>query len=207
MTVTIKAISVTELNVWLDKKLPPTLHAEVRGIFSSPACTNARLSPWVYIQPPADGIWDFSLIADQRDGYWPQITVELTATLAIELPKGCVGIRVHASTNEMQYGGPSDGAGLDPRDMATQGGVDAFPWKARSLSSGVGDPFPWMLPIAPPVPMQRSNDLLGQPVSSLLGKRVRKILDGNFYTGDYVKDRVNIVFSADGLTIKNIWMG
>ncbi len=204
MTTTVKAISVTELNVSLDKKLPPTLHAEAKGVFSSPACTNARLTPWVYLQPPADGIWDFSLIADQRDGYWPQKTVELTATLAVELPEGCTGIRVHASTNDTQYGGRSDGPGFDQK---LSGGVDLFPWKTRAVSAGIGDPFPWVLPAPSIEPMQRSNDLLSHPVSTLLGKRVRKILDGNFYTGDFVKDRVNIVFSTDGLTIKNIWMG
>ena len=58
--------------------------------------------PWVYINPPEDGIWDFDFIADAPAGISiPVISYISTEPFMLETPSWLKGIRVHASTNAL----------------------------------------------------------------------------------------------------------
>jgi len=63
---------------------------------------NPRLIPWTYVQPPVDGIWDFTFVADMPDGISSDVLVPLQAEYLLEdVSEGFSGVRVHAATNNV----------------------------------------------------------------------------------------------------------
>jgi hypothetical protein len=71
--------SVTSLHLSLNKKNPPDLIIDAHGETRSNNWTNPELQPWIYVQPPPDGVYDFDVWQD--------------------LPDDVRGIRVHSETN------------------------------------------------------------------------------------------------------------
>lgn len=133
--ITVKMPKVTGLTVAWDRKLPAALHITAVGHVTQVGWRNQRLSPWVYLTEPADGIWDMELIAEV-----PKIVIglykpqDLIAYLEIDpAPRWVKGIRVHASSNVLQSGEDkqSDLAKAvskigDQKEAGDPG--DAFPW-------------------------------------------------------------------------------
>jgi hypothetical protein len=74
------------------------------GTVTSGGWSQARLSPYVYITPPADGIWDFSLQASPPAGRAPAVITPITASAVIPAPQDCwlKGVRIHASANHLE---------------------------------------------------------------------------------------------------------
>lgn len=60
--------SVNQVDLSILKSNPPQLLIDVLGMASSSGWTNARLHQRVYVQPPADGIWEFDFVADPPMG-------------------------------------------------------------------------------------------------------------------------------------------
>lgn len=87
-------------------KLPAPLGAWVAihatGEVPTTGWTAIRLSPVFYIVQPADGIWDFDMIADPPAGIAGDVVLPVAASTMIEVPAWCKGIRVRAATNKME---------------------------------------------------------------------------------------------------------
>jgi hypothetical protein len=61
--------------------------------------TGIRLSPYFYITPPADGIWDFDFIGDAPSGIVGEVVLPVSAHSVVRHPKWCKGVRIHAARN------------------------------------------------------------------------------------------------------------
>ena len=64
--------------------------------------TAIRLSPVFYIVQPADGIWDFNMIGDAPAGPAGDVVLPVAASLMVEAPDWCKGVRVHAANNKLE---------------------------------------------------------------------------------------------------------
>jgi hypothetical protein len=93
-----KILEITELNVSILESFPPQLKVLAKGTVPSAGWTNPQLIPYVYIQAPPDGIYDFDFVATPPKGVAAQVVspIRVSATLP---GQGVKGIRVHASLN------------------------------------------------------------------------------------------------------------
>jgi hypothetical protein len=94
---------ILSVDIKLLKSFPPVLAISALGQVSSSGWTNPQLSPWIYITPPADGIYDFDFIAT------PPTEISLPAFFPIaavatwpDPPTGLKGVRIHATSNAME---------------------------------------------------------------------------------------------------------
>jgi hypothetical protein len=79
------------------------------GTAPTPGWTKPELSPWVYITPPQDGIYDFSFIATPPSGIVTQVIVPIVGVGVFpNLPSWVKGVRIHASTNSKEARIPDD---------------------------------------------------------------------------------------------------
>ncbi|WP_157538870.1 hypothetical protein [Hydrogenophaga flava] len=133
------------------KSLPPLMLLHARGTVNTGGWTNGRLSPHVYVTPPADGIWDFSFIAAMPTGPSIQVcsTIE-SEVLMLSAPAWCKGVRVHASVNSIETSTAMPE--LVPASLVSMNWVP-YPWGAETQGSNsndaqnvvtaVGIAFPW----------------------------------------------------------------
>jgi hypothetical protein len=87
------------------KTKPPQINISAYGTASTPGWTQPSLVPFIYIQAPPDGIYDFSLVALPPLG--GVTTQELTplpepASLTEFTPPGFRGARIHALQNKIE---------------------------------------------------------------------------------------------------------
>lgn len=76
---------------------------QVLGTVTSGGWSPGRLSPYVYVKPPADGIWDFSLVGTPPSGSSTTVISPITASAVIpKAPTWIKGVRIHASANKME---------------------------------------------------------------------------------------------------------
>jgi len=146
-----KVLEVVSVSFVLTKSSPPGIVIHATGRVPSSGWSNGRLSPYVYLHPPADGIWDFDFIATAPSGIALTVMSPIDAVQAIHpSPAWCKGVRIHAGSNTME----SKNADLDESKLSvlnwvpypwatnastilntkgavTQGGVDGFPWSAN----------------------------------------------------------------------------
>lgn len=104
---------INSVDFMLLKSNPPSLVILAQGKASTTGWTNLRLEPWVYTQPPPDGIWDFDFVGDP-----PTATNLKYLTPAIAAPyiwegwswKELRGVRVHSITNQLmaEVGAPAE---------------------------------------------------------------------------------------------------
>ncbi|MDB6000965.1 MAG: hypothetical protein JWP52_2664 [Rhizobacter sp.] len=124
----------------------PLLIIQAKGTVPTSGWHNAVLTPYVYLNPPADGIWDFDLSAFAPNGLVLKVTTPLeTQAAALPLPAWCKGVRVHASTNSVEA--EIGEARVDTADMVKVGGwtnPEALPRQnpLGHAGDGGGD-FPW----------------------------------------------------------------
>ncbi len=96
---------MTVLNVDLSiyKTFPPTLRIDAVGLVPTGGWKNGQLIPYVYVQFPPDGIWDFEFVADAPDGPATDVISVITADyLWHAYPTELKGVRVHAVTNSKE---------------------------------------------------------------------------------------------------------
>lgn len=200
------------------KSLPPLMLLHAKGTVNTGGWTKGRLSPYVYVTPPADGIWDFSFIATMPTGRSIQDPSSIESeVLMLSTPEWCKGVRVHASSNFIEV--TTESPEFVPEKLTPMNWVP-YPWdRERSASerggglavSGGGvDVFPWSAVQEvdqSPSSAEGDQPFLSRPISDLLGRRVRVYRDGEMVTMDYVPERVNIVKSRYGDTITEIKLG
>lgn len=201
------------------RSLPPILMVQAKGRSSTSGWTNGRLSPYIYITPPADGIWDFDFIATAPTGFALQVISPIESELlVITAPPWCRGVRVHASTDKLESAQPSEE--LESSRVLTPANWVPFPWSRGttpmradmvqdSAASGGKDISPWMLPAAngDAAKVARDEQLWARPIKDLIGAPVRVYREGDMVTMDHRPERVNIILSRYGNTISEIKLG
>jgi hypothetical protein len=79
---------------------PRTLLIAAAGTVPTTGWSNPQLSPYIYITPPQDGIWDFAFVADAPTGPALDVITRVeTQYRWDDFPPDLAGVRVHASTN------------------------------------------------------------------------------------------------------------
>lgn len=76
-----------------------------KGLVPTSGWTSPQLDPWVYIAPPADGIYDFDFTA--RPPAPGAIVLQVISTLEasfviLDVPEGFAGVRVHGKNNAVE---------------------------------------------------------------------------------------------------------
>ena len=96
--------SVTEVLLSTNNDVNPgALVIAAVGEVSSSGWKNPGLSAHVYVQPPPDGIWEFSFYAEPPEGTSRPVVTPIEATYVMpEVPGGLKGVRVHAATNSVE---------------------------------------------------------------------------------------------------------
>lgn len=214
-----KVYAVDKVAFYLSKSKPPQLIALADGRVPTSGWSHGRLSPYVYLVPPADGIWDFDFIATPPRGPSLQVITPISAEPFMSvLPPWCKGIRVHASFNSLE----SDASPLvlDADSLVT------FPSLSRGGRGSSGDavhagddliPWPWksfdwqVNPANSSIP-KRAQSLTGSGAdkllcSELVGKALRVYHDGDMLTLDHRPDRCNIGLSKASGRIAEVWLG
>lgn len=68
-----KVYEITHVRLTVLRTNPPSLSIAVEGNLSTPGYTDFALSHWVYIDPPADGIYDANMVAAPPTGIVQQV--------------------------------------------------------------------------------------------------------------------------------------
>lgn len=72
------------------------------GTVTTSGWSNAELQPFSYIQPPQDGIYDYSFVATPPDGIVLQVLTPISVSYDIQrIPDDMKGVRIHTKTNQM----------------------------------------------------------------------------------------------------------
>lgn len=214
-----KVLSVDVVVFNQTKSLPPLLMVHARGTASTSGWTRGRLSPYVYIKPPADGIWDFDFIATAPTGFALQVVTSIESELfVVNAPPWCRGVRVHASTNTLESTQTTEQ--LDTPTVLNPANWVPYPWSkglttmGADMSQGpeasaVDDVSPWLVVegIGDSSRVAGDEQLWERPIKELIGAPVRVYRQGDMVTMDHRPDRVNIVLSQYSLTIAEIKMG
>jgi len=90
-----------------EKSKPAKLEITAAGKVNSTGWSEGQLSPYIYITPPADGIWDLTFMARKPKGVVIWVTTPIAAREKIDMPNWVKGVRVHSSTNSKQTTCPS----------------------------------------------------------------------------------------------------
>jgi len=73
------------------------------GATNTTGWSHFRLQPYIYVQPPPDGIWDFVFVADPPSGIALDVISHASATYVWTLGKSeFKGVRVHSATNTVE---------------------------------------------------------------------------------------------------------
>ena len=96
-------LRVDTVTVDLEKTNPPQLTVQAEGQVSSLGWTAPKLSIYVYVVPPADGIQEFDFMATPPSGVVAPSTEKVKASYTIrDMPSWVLGVRVHASSNNVE---------------------------------------------------------------------------------------------------------
>ena len=78
-----------------------------RGRVGTRGWTNARLTPRVYVAPPANGIWEVDFTARPPHGIVAQVVTPISAKHYWAAPRNLRGIRIVSRTNSIVVRAPS----------------------------------------------------------------------------------------------------
>jgi len=101
----VKVDSVKKVEVALLKSKPPKLSINADGEVPTGGWSAGELVPWVYVQPPPDGIYDFDFVAEPppADRVVTQAFTPISAEKVIDnVPKGLRGVLIHAASNQKE---------------------------------------------------------------------------------------------------------
>lgn len=137
MTKNVRLLSVSSVDLALNKSNPPTLVVAVAGIAATPGYKNVRLEVTEGDELSPDGILDLELVGEPPKGIVPQMLTPAHANIIIERDVDrIVGVIVHARTNSMTA---MLGLARQPERMqAMDGAVGLTP-----LPDGPNWPWPW----------------------------------------------------------------
>lgn len=109
-----KILEVTEVKLAILESFPPQLRISASGTVPTGGWSSPRLVPYIYIQPPPDGIFDFDFVADPPEGIVTQVISPIDAVYVWkDFPERLRGVRIHASQNSktilLETGKPDSG--------------------------------------------------------------------------------------------------
>ena len=91
-----KILEVLDVELFVLENHPPKLRISASGNIPGEGWTNPRLEPFVFIQPPPDGIYDFDFVADPpREPGTDTIRPIGVVHLWDPLPPDAKGVRIH----------------------------------------------------------------------------------------------------------------
>jgi hypothetical protein len=92
-----KILEVLDVELFVLENHPPKLRIRASGNIPGEGWTNPRLEPFVFIQPPPDGIYDFDFVADppHQEPATDAITPIGVVHLWDPLPPDAKGVRIH----------------------------------------------------------------------------------------------------------------
>ncbi len=95
------------------KSNPPQLALTAFGLVSTGGWKNGTLKPYIYVQPPNDGIQDFDFLADRPTGPAPEAISPISAHHVMSpMPSWLKGVRIRSRSNTVEAmltGAPSIG--------------------------------------------------------------------------------------------------
>ena len=95
-----KILEVAEIELAVLESFPPKLRITASGTVPTGGWSNPKLDPYIYIQAPPDGIYDFNFVADPPEGVATQVISPIEAIFIMEnLTSDVKGVRIHASQN------------------------------------------------------------------------------------------------------------
>lgn len=98
-----KVLEVTSVAAIRYGSTPRAILIAIMGNANCAGWSNFALVPWIYINPPADGIYDFDLIGTPpEDQAGSGITAFKHHHVWSDYPDQAEGVRIHASSNQMQ---------------------------------------------------------------------------------------------------------
>jgi len=96
-----KVYLIKKLSLAILKKNPPILHIQAEGQTRTSGYTKVRLTPRVYVKPPADGIYEFDFNANPPTKKSLDVLTDVKASYDWDnFPKTLKGIKVYAETND-----------------------------------------------------------------------------------------------------------
>jgi hypothetical protein len=114
---------------------PPAIAVSAEGWVPTTGWSHPSLAPWMYIQPPADGILDLDFVVTSPTGLVLQVFCKIGVASAFVVPAWVKGVRVHSSTDSIVAMLPV--GSLRPKELPLEG--LPVPW-----------PFPWWAPRTKP---------------------------------------------------------
>lgn len=97
-----KVYRVESVSLSFDRMLPTRMVVKAKGITSTPDWSEARLIPYIYVSPPADGIQECDFVASPPTEPVPAVLTPVVAAAQIEaVPEWVVGVRVYAAANRV----------------------------------------------------------------------------------------------------------
>lgn len=95
-----KVLEVQDVKLSILRIFPPQLNITAHGTVTTGGWKGAELIPYIYIQPPADGIYDYDFVAEPPEGIASQAIASIEANFRLEsIPGNLKGVRIYASTN------------------------------------------------------------------------------------------------------------
>lgn len=96
-----RVYSVTSLTLLIEESMPPGLRIHVEGETVNPHWSNIELSYFVYINPPADGIYEADVIGTPSD-IGPDVLSPFRIDASRRLfPDDLKGLKVYSATNSV----------------------------------------------------------------------------------------------------------
>ena len=137
-----KVLEVQNVKLSILESVPLKLSITAFGTVPTSGWKNADLIPYIYIQPPPDGIYDYDFVAEPPDQPVPQVITPIVANKVELLLDDLKGVKVHASLNsKVALLGESLGRTIVLKGVLTDEGVEcqAFRTDAGELYTLVGD--------------------------------------------------------------------
>lgn len=95
-----KIYQVNDVSLSVLESYPTKLIITASGTVPMAGWTSPQLTPYQYVQPPPDGIYDYTFVALPPDGLVAQVLNPISTSLALEnIPSGMKGVRIHAVQN------------------------------------------------------------------------------------------------------------
>ena len=95
-----KVLEVLEVHLAVRERFPPKLQITVSASAPTGGWTHPRLDPYVFVQPPPNGIYDFDFVADPPAGPAAEVLTPIEVAHVWEnFPEEVKGVRVHATQN------------------------------------------------------------------------------------------------------------
>ncbi len=98
-----KIYSTEDIHLTILKTNPLTLRIVATGLVNTSGWHSPQLIPYVYVAPPADGIYDFDFCAEPPSGIALNVLLPITAAFQWSpFPLELKGVRIHASSGSRE---------------------------------------------------------------------------------------------------------